>query len=262
MVHDLTRRKVLRLSLAAAAGAAVASQVASGATARSGGAGPEIPEVPGMTGDPRANEFWYQMDERFFFNPAPEVVDAFIAFSTAIGGYNRIWDLWRQSRQEGTYPGSFHSLVAPTRDALSYISGEEIKLYHEFYPELRWGHRGRLVKAFVQFGEGTLFDPRRPAGMEVHTMDPSDGGPPKNYHRWYALLQARRLLGVDTGFWRKIDNLIGLAWAIQSIARPAMDRPNPPLPPRVVAREKRIWLLRTHAELDTAFEQFPYPADD
>jgi hypothetical protein len=259
MSTNLTRRNALRLALVATAATTAGLAVAGPAQAGRSPAGcttcAPVPDVPGMLGDPRANEFWYQMDYIFFEHPSPDIINAYGAFSQAIGGYNQVWDLWLASRQAGTYPDSFTALVAPAHDALAFLSQEQLKLYDCYY---RHDFAG-LTESFVQFGEGVLYDPRRDPDEVVHTMDPSDGGPPKNYHRWHAIIQANLLLGIDAQRWRPIDNLLGLGWGIQSIAKPAMDHVNPPLPRRVLEHQRRFWLSRSLSQLNTAFESFPYP---
>jgi len=259
MTEPISRRSALRLTTAATAAVAagaVAGPALSGTAQAHGNNGPSLPKVPGMRGDRRANEFWYQMDELFYYHPSPEVGAAFGQFSAVIGGYNRVWDLWLESRQAGTYPDSYASIVAPAQDALQIISSRQLEwLYDTYYRHDFLG----LTRAFVAFGEGTLFDPRRPAGEEVHTMDPSNGGPPKNYHRWYAILQANILLGIDAHRWRPIANLAGLAWGIQSVAKPVMNAPNPPQPARVVLRQSAYWLTRNASQLHTEFQNYPYP---
>jgi len=117
------------------------------------------------------------------------------------------------------------------------------------------------VSAFIDFGQGVLYDPRRPEGQKVHLMDyTNDVEPPGGYHVWHSINRAMMLLDIDALRWRLIDPLVGLTWAVQSIAKPAMDSPdNPRLDPRLLLRLQLQWLPRTPTQLDTAFDSIPYP---
>ncbi len=53
---------------------------------------------------------------------------------------------------------------------------------------------------------------------------------------------------------------MGLAWAIQSEARPEEDSPtNPGLPPDRLAALREQWTKMTFDELDAAFDHDPFP---
>jgi hypothetical protein len=113
----------------------------------------------------------------------------------------------------------------------------------------------------MDFGQGVLYDPRRPEGQKVHLMDyTNDVEPPGGYHVWHSINRAMMLLDIDAVRWRLIDPLVGLGWAVQSIAKPAMDSPdNPRLDPRLLARLAVQWLPRSPAQLDVEFDSIPYP---
>jgi len=260
MAANLDRRSLLHASAVTAAAVGVGA-LASGAYAAEAQAatkpgGAPIPIVPGMTGDPRANEFWYQYDQVFLLDRPADVEEALVAARAAMGGsiFN-IKLLWSSHRAAGTYPGGFVEAVAPAREPLAFLSRRELDLFDAYY---YCDPRG-MTTGFVEFGEGVLYDPRRADGLKVHMMNSSPGVPPLAYHLWHAITRARMLMGVDTARWAEIDRYIGLGWAVQSAAKPVTDAHNPSLPRNVVARLKRSWLRLSPAQLDTAFDSTPYP---
>ena len=117
--------------------------------------------------------------------------------------------------------------MAANADSLSLLAGEQLKIIDRHF-----GDDGAAQQsAFEAFGQGVLFDDRRPAGDKVHKMDtggPAD--PPTGYHNWHAFIRAAVLVGGDPQRWLEIDRQVGLAWGIQSVAKPVEDATNnPPL---------------------------------
>jgi hypothetical protein len=85
--------------------------------------------------------------------------------------------------------------------------------------------------------------------------------PPVSYHRWHATIRAAVMVGADAERWLQIDRNVGLAWAIQSEARPIQDAPgNRGLPPARLEELRSTWQAFSFDELDRAFDSFPYPA--
>jgi hypothetical protein len=261
----LDRRSVLRTTAAAAVlgglGAALAPPSAASAAAAGPAqrhADPPIPDVPGMAGDPRANEFWYQYDARFLYDPGPEVAAAFQQIMEVLGPVEGgFYGAWATSRAEGTYPEGYVSVIAPAREPMAVISRLQLALIDEFYGR----DHLRLIRAFMDFGQGVLYDPRRPTFQKVHMMDYTNNvDPPGGYHVWHAINRGLMLLDVDRRAWQRLDPLVGLTWAIQSIAKPLMDVPNNPrLDWRLLLRLSVEWLPRTPSQLDIAFDSIPYP---
>lgn len=210
-----------------------------------------------MTGDPRANEFWFQYDDQFLFNPSPEIRAAYGAWAAALGSVDAIIKLWTKHRMEGTYPEGFIADVRPAREPLAVISRLEREVYDAYYGSYGWR---MLISPFVDFGQGILFDPRRSEGAKVHMMNLPQGiHPPTNYHFWNSIIQARIFLDIDVGWWRRISRLVGLAWAVQSVAKPVTDAHNSPLPEDTIIQLKGEWLNLSRKKIDKSFESFPYP---
>ncbi|MGI5166687.1 hypothetical protein ACQEU3_20270 [Spirillospora sp. CA-253888] len=261
---DLDRRRLLRSSAGAAAaaglgmlGVAAAAPAAARAPGtaqapRPPGAG-GLPPVPGMSGDRRANELWYRLDEATLYHRTPEVMAAFVAIQnyTAGGAERGLVDAWQRMVKERAYPDNFTEFVTPIEQPLEVLAGAQAAVFDAVYP--RGGHR--LAAAFADFGQGVLYDPRH---QSVHTMD---GRPPRGYHVWHVYLRAMMFLGIDDeSRWREIATFNGFAWAVQTVAKPSEEHVNPPLPRPTVRRLARTWLRRGPERLDLDFQSFPYPA--
>jgi hypothetical protein len=197
-----------------------------------------------------AMDFWFDFDNRFQDAPTQEALQAMIG----LGSMDTLVDRFVQRVGEGTVATAFRDDVAPLRPALVALSRLQLAAFDQHFK----GDDDRQRIAFEHFGQGDLFDDRRP-GNQVHMMD---GGvtPPIGYHRWHAILRAMMVLDIDADRWQAIGGHVALAWAIQSEARPRQGRHNPPLPPARLATLRTHWLARTDDEIDAAFASGPRPA--
>ncbi|MDT0387737.1 hypothetical protein [Streptomyces dubilierae] len=257
MQNPLGRRQVLRTSLGGAAavglgagGLLVAAPGATAAPARPGR--DEFPDVPGMLGDRRANELWYQFDEVTLYNSTPELEQAYADIATALGDKweRAIFDTWMSMAKSPDYPRNFTEYVSPIRGPLQILSATQLGVFDTFYRPYGRG----LVGAFADFAQGVLNDPRR--ARPVHTMN---GNPPPGYHIWFIFMRAMMLLGIDCHRWERIAPINAMAWAVQTIAKPDQWNVKEPLPRATVAREAAKWLPRGVARLDRDFQSYPYP---
>jgi hypothetical protein len=243
----MNRRQLLGASIGAATIGLVGATPAQAAQ--------RFPEVPGMLGDRRANEFWYEFDEATVYDISAELRAAYEFLRAQLGRWERaVYFAWRDAQAAGTYPRTFVEYVTPIRPQLAVLSRAQLGVFDAFYCR----RDPRLVTAFTTFGEGVLFDPRRaPMEHEVHTMN---GSPPVGYHTWHAFLRAMMLLDIDSRRWREIAPLNALAWAVQTVAKPQQRTVNPPLPRSTVRALTWKWLPRTIEQLDEDFRSFPLPA--
>ncbi|MGP9023023.1 hypothetical protein ACT1U9_32045 [Streptomyces sp. BR1] len=262
--HHIGRRQALRAGLAAAVvtGTGAGGVLVTGAgTAHAaerqdpgipGRHGGQLPSVPGMLGDRWANEFWYVFDDVTLYHRSKELDDAYAAMRTYAGGLEvPVIDAWFTRYRQPGYPGTFRDWAAPVAEPLRVMSRAQLGVFDQFYRR----RDPRLVRAFAEFGQGTLYDPRRAADDNaVHTMNRFSG-----YHAWHVYARAMALLGIDQHRWLEIGPLIGFAWALQSIAQPSAAHPNPPLPARTVAQQAVYWLPRGLARQDADFLTAPYP---
>ncbi|ASO19097.1 hypothetical protein FHR81_001364 [Actinoalloteichus hoggarensis] len=257
MSRHLDRRRLLTMSLAAAASGVLTGMTARSAESAELGLERELPPVPGMSGDRRANEMWFQFDDITLYHRIPEVEQAFLDMHAVFGdGFvTLVYDTWLELSASPGYSAEFAEFAAPIRAPLRVLSRVQLGVVDAFYRP----RSPRLVDAFSFFGQGLLFDPRRAElGLEVHMME---GDPTLSYHLWHAFLRAMMVLDVDRARWAELDRLIGLAWALQSIAKPRAREINPPLPDETVRRLRGIWLPRTSVQTDLAFREWPYPAE-
>ncbi|MEY9875803.1 hypothetical protein ABH931_005309 [Streptacidiphilus sp. MAP12-33] len=258
----VNRRGVLKgaLGIAGAAVGVAATATLLGAApvaALSPGATPSLPPVPGMRGDRRANELWYQFDQVSYFAPSAEMKAAVGAIVAPFGGFSKLYDGYEACRQGG-YPQSFLELIEPNRAAFEFVSQAQRQVFDTYYRHDLDG----LTFAFQEFGQGTLFDPRRPVGNKVHMMNYTPPQPTHDYHAWQPVFAGFALLDIDRHYWRRVHPLVGIAWELQSIAWPAIDSPdNPHLPRHLVDHITDKWLRRDQDEIDAMFDVFPYPAD-
>ncbi|MFG1670726.1 hypothetical protein [Streptomyces sp. Y7] len=257
MQNHLGRRQVLRTSV----GTAVAVGLgAGGLLAAAPGASAAVntprhdafPEVPGMLGDRRANELWYQFDEVTLYNASPELEQAYADIATALGDKweRAIFDTWMSMAKSSEYPHNFTEYVTPIRGPLQVLSKAQLGVLDTYYRP----HSRGLVSAFADFAQGVLYDPRRE--RPVHTMN---GNPPPGYHIWFIFMRAMTLLGIDRHRWECIAPINAMAWAVQTIAKPDQWNVKEPLPRATVAREAAKWLPRGITRLDRDFQSYPYP---
>ncbi|UNO44334.1 hypothetical protein [Streptomyces sp. MST-110588] len=282
MPREWGRRHVLRTALAATAAvgagqtgwaATAAAGPASGAgtgagtgagaaTAAGRGSGPDLPPVPGMHGDRRANEMWYLLDQLTFYHPSQEVRDAYNAIGSYLGGGIELplRDRWLEMVRTPEYPRNFTAFVTPVKQPMEVLSRVQLHVYEE---TVYGPGDPRLTAAFGYFGEGVLYDPRsEDPATPVHTMGYGPNGePPIGYHVWYVYLRSMMFLGIARERWARIAPLIAFAWALQSLAKPAEGRVNPPLPRRMVAEQAVRRLPRGTRQLDQDFQSLPYPRD-
>lgn len=260
MTMNLSRRRLLggALGVSAILGAGLVGRPAR-ALADDGPvadcANPVIPVVPGMAGDPRANELWYQLDQATLFAATPEFQQAIADVSTALGTpeiEGAVAELYFNTRNAGTYPNAFVSVFAPVRDQMEVISATQVSVFETYYG---CDPRG-LIGAMADFGQGILYDPRRPAGSIDHMMN---GHPPIGYHTWHAFNRAFAFLGISPGYWNRFDRLAVFGWAVQSTAKPVTDAHNPPLPQDVLRALAKQYLRMPPNQVDEAFMSFPYP---
>src|SRR5438046_739667 len=111
----LDRRDLLKLTAGAATVAASSVFLGGTATAETG-----LPPVPGMLGDRRANELWYQLDEIALYHPSQEVQDAYAVLFPFIqqNAPEGLYAKWCALSLEPGYPGNYTEFVKPVEQQL------------------------------------------------------------------------------------------------------------------------------------------------
>jgi hypothetical protein len=189
--------------------------------------------------------FWYEFDN------ATQGTPAFmrIVRQSGAGASQR---LYREAREAGTYPVAFLANFAGHRPDWVTIAAVQTGTITRFLGS-DWAD---VQAAFEDFGQGTLLDahPDR-LGDWIHMMDTGDADP-IGYHRWHASIRAIQLLKIgDEAWWEQLDTLVGLAWAIQSFARPKQqETPNPPIPGADLQRLRDAWLPMKPEMRDAQFD--------
>jgi hypothetical protein len=250
-----SRRSVISLTAALATGVALGTAgTTEAATAESGTAAVArrsagLPEVPGMLGDRWANEFWYQFDQETNFAPSRQLLNAYAAISSYVGGdlKSGMRAQWLTLSGRPEYPRNFISYVTPLARPLAVVSAAQLNVIDRFYP-----HYGRgIIDAFAYFGEGVLYDPRRVAMQEeVHTMNDL-----ADYQTWHAYQRAMTFLDISRSRWEQLAPVTGFAWAVQAVAKPQQRKASPPLPPQVLRRLEAAWLHCSQQQLDDRFRR-------
>lgn len=203
-------------------------------------------------------EFWYEFDNLFLWNPTPAANDALSrGFDFGGGGpdFDYPVDLLRASFPTPTHPADFISGLSRNRPGLIDVGELQSNLIGRYLPG-----RDDIQAAFEDFAQGVLFDDRRVDGWKVHKMD----GNPENwvgYHRWNAFARIMQLFGHRPDDWLHLNRCIGLAWAIQTEARPQDDLANNlPLSSARLSVLREVWMSMKVATLDWAFTSHRFSA--
>jgi len=169
-----------------------------------------------------AQDFWFDFDNKFHGPSMSEEVkhEYKILFSQ---GFDNLLLSWWRTRRDPSYPANFNELLNPTIQTsikkLTELQYEVISNFLHDYPEME--------SAFVYFGQGMLYDARRPDGMKIHRMDGDSPDIYIGYYRWHSFLRAASLVEKENqaSLQRllKLDQLVGLAWAIQIEMNPHQD---------------------------------------
>ena len=180
--------------------------------------------------------FWFEFDEATLH-------DSNFMSTVVRAGAAGAQGEYRRARTQGTYPDSFRQRFLARRDDWIVIADLQRRVIGQFLGS-DWAD---VQAAFEDFGQGILVDtdPERVAdGDAIHMMDGQVGNPPVGYHRWHASIRAIQLLGIgDSEWWENLDRLVGLGWAVQSLAKPVQQAtPNPALSPADLQALRDAWL--------------------
>jgi hypothetical protein len=191
--------------------------------------------------------FWFEFDNATQGDPN------FGTLISRAGGFGIQTD-YRQTRMAGAYPAAFRQKFLPRREEWKSIA----ELQTDMIGELLDNAWSNVQGAFEDFGQGTLFDsdPRRDDGNRIHMMDGQVGTQLVGYHRWHASIRAIQFLEIgDNDWWETLNRLLGLAWAIQSFAKPRQQNmPNPALADGDLQTLRTAWLSLTPDRRDRQYD--------
>lgn len=190
--------------------------------------------------------FWYEFDARTKYDPAMGPV-------IGASGAGVIQQKFYDAHLAGTYPASFYHFVQPRAAAWTQLATLQRQIIAKHFA----GNIADLQVAFEDFGAGVLYDPapeRATNNDMIHTMD-TGGNPPIGYHRWHASIRAiQHVMPADAAWWDSLDQLLGLAWAVQSLAQPQQqNHPNPDVAGADLVELRAKWLPLTPARLDAQY---------
>jgi len=212
-----------------------------------------------------SNDFWFEFDNVFRFEPSGKVLSSY----GNMGGLSFSLDLFNSTRKAGTYPKAFIAGFDDQKaNAIKFLTDEQEAIFNKHFNGA--SAAADMQTAFVEFGQGLLTDERRNIPKfghnVIHSMDGSAANPPIGYHRWHTTIRSYTLLnGIVDGLWLSIDRNLVLAWAIQSLLKPlgdSSDGVNPntkSIDPGKLSELESKYLGMNFDQLDDAFDHFPYP---
>jgi hypothetical protein len=194
--------------------------------------------------------FWFEFDE------ATQGDEQFGIVVRRAGGL-AAQNFYRATRVQGNYPAAFIQQFQPRRADWVQIAA----LQTDMIGDLLGNDFSDIQAAFEDFAQGTLFDDRRPAGNRIHMMDGQTGTDMVGYHRWHASMRVIQLLQIgDAAWWENLNKVLGLAWAIQSFAKPQqLNTANPALASGDLDALRNAWLALTPDRRDRQYDLTPGP---
>ncbi|MGC2570584.1 MAG: hypothetical protein WA364_03660 [Candidatus Nitrosopolaris sp.] len=206
-----------------------------------------------MSEEEKAKNLWFEFDNYFLWNVSPKI-------GQAVGEF-RDWP-------DNISPGELTSeqireyintekAKAPNGlvDGVKQLAPNYLQIFNNYFGE-NFDQQSAVKdsfswKAFVDFGLGVLYDPRRPRDPSrfIHVMDEEQG-----YITFHRFNWIGSMIYLDppsrTGRWLYLDRLIGLAAELQSRSKPRQSSPDgaEPTSPR---NGDNISMNEIHAISDT-----------
>ena len=189
--------------------------------------------------------FWFEFDE------ATQGDENFGNLIAQAGGFG-VQNNYRVTRAQGNYPAAFIQQFQARRADWVQIAA----LQTDMIGDLLGNDFSDIQAAFEDFAQGTLFDAQRPTGNQIHMMDGQTGTQMVGYHRWHASVRVIQLLGIgDPVWWESLNKVLGLAWAIQSFAKPRqLNTANPALANSDLDELRNAWTALTPDRRDRQYD--------
>ena len=195
-------------------------------------------------------DFWYDFDDQTLWNRSDQFNDLIMRAYISHGmSLDDPATSFAASYRDADGLSAFRAKITQSGSAFAELFDAQ----HAIFDKHLDG--GALTMAFIDFGQGVLYDDRPPRGRNhfVHMMD----GTPDTWvgwHRWHASIRAAMLTGLDEDRGLAILRRVALSWAIQTEADPKIDaRDNPGLTEARVHELADYWLSQSVDQLDTAF---------
>jgi hypothetical protein len=196
-------------------------------------------------------DFWYKFDNTFHFQIDPTVDQYYqeLFYNFPEERFDHLNVRWLFHKRNQSYPDGLLSELSSLKPSIVGLANEQMKLINSSL------HRNLdlIQKAFEDFGQGILYDDRR--ALKLHKMDGQPPHPLVGYFRWHTFIRIAGLFPEYDQLWPQIDQYVGLAWAIQSIAPiQEQDPNNPGLDDLTLDQLRKKWLSMQPQDLDDQFE--------
>jgi len=132
----------------------------------------------------QGREFWFDFDNQALWRRTQEITDAIQAAYGPLGGsLDAVTELFAMSFRQSNHPTPFITAIQAGKQGFLDLAEIQRKIMTTHFGN----DAGALRDAFIDFGQGVLFDNRPPRSRRhfVHMMD----GTPADfvgYHRWHA----------------------------------------------------------------------------
>ena len=202
-------------------------------------------------------EFWFDLDNQTLWQRTPEVSDAILSGYGTLGNQVDLdipADAFRASFASANHPIPFLTQLQPGKMGLTDLADILLNIV-----DSRLADAEAIRSAFEDFGQGVLFDDRRPEGFKIHKMD----GDPLSwvgYHRWNAFMRAIQLFGHEPERWLFLNRCLGLAWGIQTHVNPTDDVVSADMDATLLDQYRTAWMSLSVATLDWAFAKHRFQA--
>jgi len=192
--------------------------------------------------------FWFEFDDYFKYKAGQ---NGLAQRYEEMGGYQRPAQEWLNSRAAGTYPATFTAYANSKGATIDFLAAEQKRYFDQFFI----GDMADVIAAFQDFAFGILATPGR-FQEPVHTMN--GGLSAEDYLSWHGFIEGALVRGGDAAFWRPMRWINGMAWELQSKARPQEVLPNinEPLPAPVTQAIRDKWEVRTADQIGVEFDNY------
>jgi len=195
--------------------------------------------------------FWYEFDNFFLWDERQDVLKA-------LGNISDLDRICKEHKINETYPIDFINEVRQDEQrvkSIIFLAQKQLEIMNKNFGN----NTESQQRAFEDFGQGILFDDRRPRPLNnrVHMMDEGQFG----FYRWHTLIRTALLLNQVSEMWLHVERHIGLACSIDSVQRPRQstnDGNNPnnsEISPEKLDKLRSFWLQLNFEELDAEFDK-------
>jgi len=208
-----------------------------------------------------AQDFWFDFDDKFHGQLSDEVIELYKVLFPSPATFDTLLLSWWKSRRGSDYPNNLsESLDTTNRIKIQKLAELQYKVISDYFHDY-----SEIELAFINFGQGSLYDRRRSPGMRIHRMDGESPDVYIGYYRWHVFLRVASLIekANQVNFQKllKLAQHVGLAWAIQVEMNPHQDDievgedpHNEQMNPNRLNDLKKVWENKGFDELDNEYD--------